>query len=167
MTFLYNSAWVANAVVITFLYLSAFCSFTVVHFQYKYLLLPLHALYFHVLVLIPFKMPSTLEFSLDNRNTNSSIQEIEVQCTRMEYCSKHHFIVFRHQDNDTISTKVISKRLDDLEWTQNVVLHTPDSIKFYVTYKCPGVQDLAACVFNKEHHADCQKPGLCHCFQWV
>ena len=112
-------------------------------------------------------MSSTFEFSLDDRNTNCSIREIEVRRTRTEYCSNHQFIVFRHQDDDTISTKVIGKRLDDLEWTQSVVLHTPDSIKFDTTYKCPGVRDLAACIFNKEHHADRQKPGLCYCFQWV
>lgn len=78
------------------------------------------------------------------------------------------FIVFRHQDDDTISTEVIGKRLKALEWTQrSILLDDCDFIKFDVTYNCPGVQDLAACVFDQEHYMDFQKPSLCCCLQWV
>ena len=113
-------------------------------------------------------MPNTFDFFADCRNTNSSVQGIEVRRTRTEYCSNHMFIVFRHQDDDTISTEVIGKRLKALEWTQrSILLDDCDFIKFDVTYNCPGVQDLAACVFDQEHYMDFQKPSLCCCLQWV
>lgn len=74
------------------------------------------------------------------------------------------FIVFRHHTNDNISTKVNSERLDALEWTKGV-FHNPAFIKFEATHKCLGVQDLAAHIFNQEHHTDLQ--NLDCCYEWM
>ena len=113
-------------------------------------------------------MPNTFQFLADRRYTNSSVQGIEVRRTRTQYCSNHQFIVFEHQDGDSTSAKLIERRdVEQIEWNQNIVLDPSDSIRFDVTNYCPGVQDLATCIFNQEHHTDLQKPDLCYCFQWV
>ena len=111
-------------------------------------------------------MPTTLEILAGRTTANSSIHEIEVRRTITEYCSNHWFIVFRHQNGDNTSAQAI-KILDTVEWTRNIVLHPSDFIKFDVTYKCPGVQDLAARVFIPEHLRDPQMPDFCCCSKWV
>ena len=143
-------------------------SFTIVYFQYKYLLPSSQFFTF-----MPFpsfsKMSTTFQFAADRKNNNSNVREIQIQCTSTDHCSNHQSIVFRHQNDDNISTKVFGERLDALEWTQGV-LHTPDhtpgSIKIDATNKCPGVQDLAYCIFAKEHYANIKNPECC-CSQWV
>ena len=69
-------------------------------------------------------------------STFDSFREIEIQHTRIKYCSNHLFIVFRNHNDDNIITKVTGERLDALELTQGV-FHNPDFIIFDVTYKCP------------------------------
>ena len=113
-------------------------------------------------------MPSTFEFFADCRNTNSSVQSIEVHRTRAEFCSNHIYFIFRHQNDETISTEVIGKRIKALVWTQrSIVLDDFDFIKFDATENCPGVRDLAGRVFGQEHHMDLENLGHCHCVQWV
>ena len=109
-------------------------------------------------------MATTFQFAFD-RNSNSSVQEIEVRRTRTQYCPKHLFIVFRHKHGGNTSAEIVKRQ--DVEWTRDIPLHPSDFIKFGVTDTCPGIQDLAIYIFNQEHHTDLQNPGLCGCFPWV
>lgn len=84
--------------------------------------------------------------------------------TRTEYCSNRLFIVFGHHTDNNISTNVSGERQDALEWTQDI-FHTPDFIKFDVTYKCLGVGDLSAHIFNQEHHTELLNPECC--YEWM
>lgn len=50
--------------------------------------------------------------------------------------------------------------LNIVEWTLNIVLHPSDSIKFDVTYKCPGVQDLAVATCRLYLHSRTPQKSL-------
>lgn len=111
-------------------------------------------------------MPTTFEVLASRTAADSDLCHIEVRRTLTEYCPNHWFIVFRHKNGDYISASVV-KRLDPVEWTQNSVLHPSDFIKFDITYKCPGIRDLAACIFIPEHLRDPHMSDFCCCSQWV
>lgn len=65
-------------------------------------------------------MHTTLDIVATRITTDPSLREIEIQCTRTEYCSNHWFIVFRYHNGDNISAEVNNKQ--DAEWTRNIDL---------------------------------------------
>ena len=106
-----------------------------------------------------FKMSNIFEFLADCRNSNSSVEKIEVRGTTTESCSKHQSIFYHYFNGNYTSAKFTkAQRAEKIEWTQDIVLASFDSIKFDVTNYCPGVQDLARCIFNQEHQSLTGKP---------
>ena len=151
-------------VFIIFLYFSAFCSLTVVHFNINTFFCAHNSL-LYVLILI-FKMPTTFEI-LAGR-TNFNVQEIEFWRTRTQYCSNHWLIVFKEQNGENFSANLI-RRLDGMyivEWTRDIDLQPAGFIKFDVSYHSLTIQGLATCIFDARL-SDPQMPGFCCCLQWV
>ena len=149
-------------VFIIFLYFSAFCSLTVVHFNINTSFCAHNSL-LYVLILI-FKMPTTFEI-LAGR-TNFNVQEIEVRHTSTLYCSSHWFIVFREQNGGNFSAGFTKRlgRLYTVEWAQDIDLQPTGFIISGVTYNSPTIQGLATCIF---HLSDPQMLNFCCCRQWV
>lgn len=139
--------------------------FTIINFQYKYLLFLSLLFTFISLPFILLNMPSTFQFSFDCSN-NSGVKEIEVRCTRTQYCPNHLLIILWYKHGGGNASAEINKGRD-VEWTWNIHLHPSDFINFEVTHFCPGVKDLAICIFNKEHHTSLRISNYCPCYQWV
>lgn len=111
-------------------------------------------------------MRTTLEIVASRTTTNSSIHEIEVRRTTTKYCSNHWFIVFRHQGGNTSAN--VFKRLDAVEWTENIDLHPSDFVvAFNIIDKFLGIQNLATSISILEGYSYPETAAYCCCSQWV
>lgn len=119
---------------------------------------------------------STLEVLTGHRTTDSDVLVIETWRTSTAYCPNHWQMVFRHPSGYSTIASIVKKpdNPDTIEWTRAVVpcpsepLPSSDMVRFEVTYKCPGIQDLATAIsLLEDEHTGFSASAPCYCSQWA
>lgn len=113
-------------------------------------------------------MPTTFDILMAPRTKNVNIQYIKIRYTPTEQCTSHLTINFVHLGGGSTSANVTLRRNDPVEWTQIQSAALFEHIFIFpITYKCPGIQELATCVYIPESEFSGSEGEGCCCSDWV